>query len=123
MKKKINTCKVCGCTDVHACVFGCFWVDNEKTVCSKCADKVYKVVTEERIRNLDHYVLDFDFDKQTVNLLHISGDNWEIPLKEALILVDFGIDGVDFDYPYEMETTIKNWISELRDTRGLSYEN
>lgn len=35
-----GTCKVCGCTDDHACMtdYGsCWWVDEGHTLCSACA--------------------------------------------------------------------------------------
>lgn len=31
------TCRVCGCTDSHACEGGCYWV--EPGLCNKCAEK------------------------------------------------------------------------------------
>lgn len=31
-----RVCRVCGCTDDHACPGGCYWV--EKDLCSVCAD-------------------------------------------------------------------------------------
>lgn len=31
-------CRVCGCTDDHACAGGCYWV--EKDLCSACVDRV-----------------------------------------------------------------------------------
>jgi ParB/RepB/Spo0J family partition protein len=34
---KAQKCRVCGCTDDHACPGGCYWV--EKDLCSACADK------------------------------------------------------------------------------------
>lgn len=30
-------CRVCGCTDTHACAGGCFWVGSD--LCSRCAQK------------------------------------------------------------------------------------
>jgi len=37
----IGTCKVCGCTDEHACYdpdYGpCWWVDEREDLCSHCA--------------------------------------------------------------------------------------
>lgn len=30
-------CRVCGCTDNHACLGGCYWV--EEDLCSSCAEK------------------------------------------------------------------------------------
>jgi len=40
-----GTCRVCGCTDDHACPEGCSWVDRDHTLCSACegttADVVY----------------------------------------------------------------------------------
>ena len=35
---RIRKCRVCGCTNYHACAGGCYWV--EPDLCSKCADKV-----------------------------------------------------------------------------------
>lgn len=35
----MNKCKLCECTDNHACEHGCFWIDEEKTICSQCAVK------------------------------------------------------------------------------------
>lgn len=32
----VPTCRVCGCTDNHACPGGCYWV--EPDLCSRCAD-------------------------------------------------------------------------------------
>lgn len=40
----VSTCVGCGCTDLHACEGGCWWlrVDREqrKGVCSQCIDHV-----------------------------------------------------------------------------------
>lgn len=33
---KSNSCRVCGCTDNVSCKGGCAWVDDEKTLCSRC---------------------------------------------------------------------------------------
>ncbi len=30
-------CRVCGCTDDHACDGGCSWADAAHTICSRCA--------------------------------------------------------------------------------------
>lgn len=34
----IRSCRVCGCTDNHACEGGCEWVENEYNLCSKCQE-------------------------------------------------------------------------------------
>jgi hypothetical protein len=34
-----GVCRVCGCTDERACEGGCYWVDDEHTLCSQCAEK------------------------------------------------------------------------------------
>lgn len=34
-----GVCRVCGCTDDHACPGGCSWSDDEHTLCSRCAEK------------------------------------------------------------------------------------
>lgn len=31
-------CRVCGCTDDHACEGGCSWIEND--LCSKCAEEI-----------------------------------------------------------------------------------
>jgi hypothetical protein len=40
MDKKENKCRVCGCTDSHACPGGCWWVQDD--LCSSCADAFAK---------------------------------------------------------------------------------
>ena len=32
-------CRLCGCTEVHACLGGCSWIDSEHTVCSRCSGR------------------------------------------------------------------------------------
>jgi hypothetical protein len=38
-----GVCKHCGCTDATACPDGCFWIDEEHTVCSSkpCLDAYF----------------------------------------------------------------------------------
>lgn len=38
-----GVCKHCGCTDAWACGGGCYWIDEEHTLCSKC-------VTQDELR-------------------------------------------------------------------------
>lgn len=49
----MNKCKYCSCSDANACKGGCFWVDENKTICSSCAiDKKLIFVnhnTEKRV--------------------------------------------------------------------------
>jgi hypothetical protein len=33
-----GTCRVCECTEEHACRGGCSWVDKRCTICSKCKE-------------------------------------------------------------------------------------
>lgn len=40
-KKKVPTCRVCGCTDEDACEGGCYWV--EKDLCSACVETAGRV--------------------------------------------------------------------------------
>lgn len=35
--KTVRTCRVCGCTDDHACPGGCYWVEDD--LCSECVGK------------------------------------------------------------------------------------
>lgn len=49
---KEPTCRVCGCTEDHACYApghgSCWWADEEKTICSHCADDaIFKLTTHE----------------------------------------------------------------------------
>lgn len=34
----VRTCRICGCTDDHACPGGCYWV--EEDLCSECVGKI-----------------------------------------------------------------------------------
>jgi len=38
MDEKEGKCRICGCTDNHACPEGCFWVEDD--LCSECAIKL-----------------------------------------------------------------------------------
>ena len=31
-----GTCKFCGCTDAQACAGGCAWIDESRTICTRC---------------------------------------------------------------------------------------
>lgn len=31
------SCHQCGCTEAHACVDGCTWIDDTRTLCTACA--------------------------------------------------------------------------------------
>lgn len=32
-----GVCSGCGCTDDQVCEDGCYWVDEDHTMCSRCA--------------------------------------------------------------------------------------
>ena len=38
-------CRVCGCTDDHACPGGCYWV--EPDLCSQCAEKMQEEALQD----------------------------------------------------------------------------
>lgn len=56
-KPKSGTCRICGCTDDHACTDfePCHWVDPEHTLCSACdgtpADLSYALRRITRLRH------------------------------------------------------------------------
>lgn len=39
-KSNERKCRVCGCTDNHACPNGCEWSDIDETLCTVCEDAV-----------------------------------------------------------------------------------
>jgi len=43
-------CIVCGCTDNHACIGGCYWIAED--LCSNCGIVVSKTYIDELIRLL-----------------------------------------------------------------------
>lgn len=55
---KEATCRVCGCTEDHACYApghgSCWWADEEKTICSHCYDdEIFKLTTHNIVKNED----------------------------------------------------------------------
>lgn len=53
-----GVCKICGCTDTHAChspIFGnCWWVDDTHELCSHCEMKMKaKKQSDEMISDID----------------------------------------------------------------------
>lgn len=49
MPKKVQTCRVCGCTDLRACEGGCSWVTDD--LCSRCAAET-DIVADISIENM-----------------------------------------------------------------------
>ena len=43
-------CRICGCSDEHACPGGCYWVEDD--LCSRC-DKAIEAVARWKIGNLE----------------------------------------------------------------------
>lgn len=43
---KPGMCKVCGCTEEHACEQGCSWVDGTETMCSACIEWVSRATAK-----------------------------------------------------------------------------
>ena len=39
-----GTCRACGCTEDHVCVAGCAWEDDNRTLCTRCAEGVLGIV-------------------------------------------------------------------------------
>jgi hypothetical protein len=46
----IKKCRICGCTDEHACPGGCHWVEDD--LCSRC-DEAIEAVARWKIGNLE----------------------------------------------------------------------
>jgi len=56
MNNTVRTCRACGCTDLHACPGGCYWVSLD--LCSACAkksggDRLPVIAAENIARNHD----------------------------------------------------------------------
>lgn len=45
-RPKPDKCRICGCTDEHACPGGCFWVS--ANLCSQCGLDTAKLPPRER---------------------------------------------------------------------------
>ncbi len=50
--KKEPACRICGCTENHACAGGCYWV--EPDVCSECQPMALLTQLWKAIRGYDH---------------------------------------------------------------------
>lgn len=57
----MNTCKLCGCDDLHACKGGCFWVDKKKTICSSCAI-IHKVQFQNVVNGAIATILEANYE-------------------------------------------------------------
>jgi len=47
--QKVRTCRVCGCTDEHACPGGCSWVQED--LCSACQEGLEREIFENHSKN------------------------------------------------------------------------
>lgn len=43
-KAKQKTCRVCGCSERHACSPGCGWSDKDETLCTVCEDALEAMI-------------------------------------------------------------------------------
>lgn len=51
-EKGLTRCRVCGCTELHACEMGCSWVfDDLCSICAEAVDAVTAWVREARRAN------------------------------------------------------------------------
>lgn len=39
----VDTCRLCGCTDLSACPGGCAWANRARTICSTCLDRRFRL--------------------------------------------------------------------------------
>lgn len=44
----VDGCRVCGCAEYSACPGGCAWVNRERTLCSACLDRRFRLVPSRR---------------------------------------------------------------------------
>lgn len=81
----MSKCKICGCTDNHACKGGCFWVDDD--LCSACVvgKKIKRHGSNHAMRITDHGYLGNDQYGFIINNHH------SLTLED--LLVDFEIVG------------------------------
>ncbi len=91
---KNSKCKICGCTDNHACIGGCFWVDSNHTICSRCAiDK--PLLFEDVIKGIGVFVID----------QRVSANSLELKIKKEFIYfedpVSYWINVLDFMNTYK----------------------
>ncbi|PZR17548.1 MAG: hypothetical protein DI536_04335 [Archangium gephyra] len=47
-----GVCRVCGCSDDVACPTGCYWSDAAQTICSACAEPLFRELLAERSRQI-----------------------------------------------------------------------
>ncbi|WP_338631250.1 hypothetical protein [Clostridium baratii] len=61
----MQTCKVCGCTEVHACEGGCYWI--EWDLCNKCFEDIDKRINLNNVAVIDinNYKEDYLYDLKT----------------------------------------------------------
>jgi hypothetical protein len=45
-------CRVCGCTDDHACLDGCAWADEDHTLCTSCVPSDDSIEPDDFVRLL-----------------------------------------------------------------------
>lgn len=88
----MSVCKVCGCTDNHACHGGCYWTDNEHTLCSQCA--VYRV---------------------TSSVVTYVDDSEEVETREELIQFE-----VDFESQEACDYFITGFVLASKDLRCVN---
>ena len=66
---KKRKCRICGCTDEHGCVGGCYWI--EEDLCSKCAERLiedYQTLQHMVLRGASKYLLEEGYKEASAAL-------------------------------------------------------
>ena len=79
----MSKCKLCECTDLHACKGGCFWVDKRSTICSTCAinKKVLFVNKENDSKAIITEAFFCNLDTLAVTVKYQNGSKYSYYLK------------------------------------------
>ena len=71
-----GACRVCGCTDEHACPGGCCWVLPE--ICSRCVERAEALLSPPKRRLADFWrAIEAETDPNVLTLaLHNATGDW-----------------------------------------------
>jgi hypothetical protein len=52
MSAQAGTCRFCGCSEDRACPGGCSWADKARTVCSRCDERLRRMLRDPKLRRI-----------------------------------------------------------------------
>ncbi|MGE4321039.1 MAG: hypothetical protein AB7E61_06305 [Acholeplasmataceae bacterium] len=126
MKHHKQTCRVCGCDDLHSCKGGCYWV--EEDLCSQCSEKMnmyyIRLKKVSATDSDDDFITVDDFEELTIAEEVSTREEYDAFIAGYFTAMSWNSEFEIFvpgDIYYEV--SVFNYLNEIQDQYYAEVEN